>query len=303
MNTHTPVFNLRRRHLLLGAAGFLCLAKAGAQNAGQRTADVYSFGIHPIVTPKRLVYSYHLLTEYLNRHLETQNAHLRIETSHNLDRYRADLEAERFAFSVVNPYDIPLALRAGYRLFACFGDEKGYGGILLTRKDSGIEQVADLRGKTICYPSETVLASTLLNQYFLWQHGLDIVREVKHVYLDSLESVYLQVFQGKAAAGGSLLFGWNFFSKRAPEVADALEIKWQTPPLPGMGIMARSDIPEKLIVQFRETLLSMHQTPDGADVLEKIGLPRFSLATRETYAEVEHFIHEFREHIGNPGEI
>ncbi|GHT90382.1 phosphonate ABC transporter substrate-binding protein [Betaproteobacteria bacterium] len=303
MNTHIPVFNLRRRHLLLGAAGFLCLARARAQNVGQGAAKVYSLGIHPVVSPQRVVYSYQPLTEYLNHHPQTQNAQLRIETSRSLDLYRADLEAARFAFTIINPYDIPLALRAGYRLFARFGDEKGYGGILLTRKDSGIEQVADLRGKTICYSNATALAATMLNQYFLWQHGLDIVRDVKHVYLNSLESVYLQVMQGKAAAGGSLLFGWNFFSKRVPEAVDALEIKWQTPPLPGFGIMARGDIPEELIAQLRETLLSMHQTPDGQNVLETIGLPRFSPATHETYAEVEHFIREFREHIGNPGEI
>lgn len=268
---------------------------------GQKIADVHSFGIHPVVTPQRLFYSYQPLITYLNTQIETQNAQLQIETSADLDRYHSDINAGRFSFMTVNPYDIPLALNAGYRLLAYFGDEKGYGGILLTRKDSGIKQVADLRGKTICYPYATNLNATLLNQYFLWQQGLDVVHDVKHVYLNSYETVYLQVFQGKAAAGGSMIPGWNIFSKRLPDVANALKIKWRTNPLPGICILVRSDIPEKLVDKIRAMLLSMHQTPAGRSVLEKIGLPRFSPALHESYAEVERFLQDFQTNIGNPG--
>lgn len=297
MNTHLPRFNLRRRNLLLGAAGFLCFAKTGAQDLEQ---SVHSFGIHPMVSPRRMLYSYQPLVSYLNTHIAAQNQ-LYIKTSFDIDRYRAAVKANQFPFITADPYDIPLALRSGYALLASFGDEEGYGGILMTRRNSGIKQISDLRGKTICYPSATFLASTLMIQYFLWQQGLDVAHKVKHVYLGSHEPVYLQISQGKIAAGGSFLHGWNIFSKRLPAVANNLEIKWQTPPLPGIAILVRRDIPEELSNQIRETLLAMHQTADGRNVLEQIGLPCFSSATRETYTKVERFLEDYQTNLGNPG--
>ncbi|MEZ4694041.1 MAG: PhnD/SsuA/transferrin family substrate-binding protein [Aliarcobacter sp.] len=50
------------------------------------------------------------------------------------------------------------------KVFAKMGDDENFRGIFLVRKDSGIKNFEDLKGKKISYPAPTALAATILPQ-------------------------------------------------------------------------------------------------------------------------------------------
>jgi len=254
-------------------------------------SGVYLFGVHPLHNPQRLFEVYQPLVDYINARLS--GAMLKLEASRDYPTYDERLFAGQFEFALPNPYETLESTRKGYRVFAKVAGDDGFRGIILVRKDSGIERVTDLRGKAVSYPAPSAIAATMLPQWYLHSHGLDVLREIENRYVGSQESSIMNVYLGHTAAGATWPTPWREFSRERPELAEALEVKWTTDSLPNIGVVARSDMPPELTARVRSVLLGMDSTPEGRRVLEPTGLGGFAAATNATYEPVGRFVRDF----------
>ena len=83
------------------------------------------------------------------------------------------------------------------------GDDNKFAGIILVRRDSGINKLSDLKGKKVSYPARTALAATMMPQYYFQTHGLDVNRDIENLYVGSQESSIMNVYLGNVAAGAT----------------------------------------------------------------------------------------------------
>lgn len=268
------------------------------QQSNERIA--YRFGIHPLHNPTRLHEIFGPVMAYLNRHIPEAN--FRVEASRNYQAYDEKLFAGDFHFSLPNPYQTVTALEKGYRVFGKMGDDDNFRGIILVRKDRGIKQVSDLKGLPISYPAPTALAATMMPQYYLHTHGLNVLQDVETRYVGSQESSVMNVFYGHTAAGATWPPPWRALSKERPELAEQLEIKWQTEPLPNNGLVVRQDIPQELVDKVARLLFELHTHEEGRAILERMELSRFEAATNDTYDPVRDFLKTFEAEVRNPRE-
>lgn len=297
---NSPHDNGRRQWLMLAGASLILSAcgqpdsSAYAPQFGPApgsSKQVYFFGVHPLHNPKRLFEVYGPLLDYLSQHVP--GATFRLEASRDYADYNKKLEERHFHLALPNPYQTLKAIERGYRVFAKMGDDHNFRGILLVRKDSGIERVSDLRGKAVSYPAPTALAATMLPQYYLQTHGLDINRDIENRYVGSQESSILNVYQGKTAAGATWPPPWQALARERPELATALEVKWQTQSLPNNSLMARDDMPAEVINALTTALLSLQDHPEGQALLARLPLSRFEAANNDTYQPVRDFMRQF----------
>ena len=252
---------------------------------------VYLFGVHPLHNPTRLFQVYQPLVDYLNRHLE--GVTIKLEASRNYPAYDEKLFAGYYHFALPNPYQTVTAAQLGYHIFGKMGDDENFRGIILIRRDSGIEKVSDLKGSAISYPAPTALAATMMPQWYLYTHGLDVMNEADNRYVGSQESSMMNVYLNHTAAGATWPPPWKAFSRERPEVAAALEVKWQTEPLPNNGLVARQDVPEELVKRFGELLFDLHNHEEGRQLLAPMELSQFEGATGDTYQPVREFLATF----------
>ena len=121
---------------------------------------VYVVGIHPLHNPKRLFEVYSPII----KHIEAQipGTTFKLEASRNYDEFDKKLYSGHFDFAMPNPYQTVRSLKHGYRVFGKMGDDDDFRGIILVRKDSGIQKVTDLKGKKVAYPAATALAATMM---------------------------------------------------------------------------------------------------------------------------------------------
>jgi phosphonate transport system substrate-binding protein len=194
-----------------------------------------------------------------------------------------------------NPYQTVRSLKYGYRVFGKMGNDEMFRGIILVRKDGGIRKVSDLKGKKVSYPAPTALAATMMPQYYLHTHGLDVNRDVENMYVGSQESSIMNVLRGHVAAGATWPVPWKTFQKDNPEMAAQLEVKWQTGTLPNNGWVAREDVPSALAEDVGKALVALDKTQEGRGMLEKLGITRFERATNETYKPVQRYLKTFSE--------
>lgn len=256
-----------------------------------RKNNEFVLGVHPLHNPKRLHEIFSPITSYLTEQIP--GAVFRVEASRNYAAYDEKLYAGHFHFGLPNPYQTVNSLKHGYRVFGKMGDDENFRGIILTRKDSGIEKVTDLKGKSISFPAPTALAATMMPQYFLQTHGLEVMKDTNIRYVGSQESSIMNVYLGDVAAGSTWPPPWRALAKERPELAEALEVKWSTAPLPNNGLVVRHDVPEEIEKQVASLLFSLHTHEQGRKWLRRMELSRFEKATNQTYAPVLKFLKDF----------
>jgi phosphonate transport system substrate-binding protein len=260
---------------------------------GENEPREYIVGIHPLHNPKRLVEVYGPVVDYLNT--AVPQAHFRLEASRNYEEFEKKLYGGHFDIAMPNPYQTVRSLKFGYRIFGKMGNDEMFRGIILVRKDSGIRTVADLKGKKVSYPALTALAATMMPQYYLQTHGLDVNRDIENLYVGSQESSIMNVLLGHVAAGATWPVPWKVFQQENPEMAAQLEVKWQTDTLPNNGWVARSDVAPALSEAVGKALVGLSSTPEGKAIIERLGITRFEHATNETYRPVQHYLKVFSE--------
>lgn len=293
----------RRTLLKCGLAALLaCLAACGpgqepvyqprfADQPAQPKEPVYILGVHPLHNPKHLFKIFQPLVDHLNRHLH--GARIKLEASRNYQAYDRKLLSGHFHLALPNPYQTLLALDHGYRVFGKMGDDFNFRGIILVRRDSGIASVADLKGKAVSYPAPTALAATMMPQWYLHTHGLDVMRDLDNRYVGSQESSILNVYRGDTAAGATWPPPWRAFSAAHPEVAAALKVIWQTESMLNNGLVARRDVPPGLVDEVGRLLFQLHTHAEGRAILAAMELSRFEPAGDQTYQPVRDFVRRF----------
>lgn len=282
---------------ILFALSLACCTRSETQDGptyAGRAPDAtreYVFAIHPLHNPARLFDVYGPLIDYLNRNIK--GATFRLEASRNYDEFEKKLYSRQFDFALPNPYQTLNSLRHGYHVIAKMGDDEKFTGVILIRRDSGIEKLSDLKGKKVSYPARTALAATMMPQYYFQTHGLDVRRDIENLYVGSQESSIMNVYLGNVAAGVTWPLPWEAFQKEHPDKARELVLKWETEPLINNGVVARDDVPAELVGRVAELLETLHRSEEGRAMLARMPLSRFEPADDRRYRVVENFMRKF----------
>jgi len=259
------------------------------------TTKEYVFAIHPLHNPMRLFEIYQPLIDRLNR--EIPDAKFRLEASRNYEEFDKKLYARQFDFALPNPLQTLNSLKHGYHVIAKMGDDNKFTGIILVRRDSGIHKVGDLKGKIVAYPARTALAATLMPQYYLHTHGLDVNRDIQNWYVGSQESSIMNVYLGNVSAAATWPLPWQAFQSEHPAMASELSVQWETEPLINNGIVSRDDLPAELVAKVVKLMITLHTTEEGRAILARMPLSRFELADDSRYRVVEKFMAKFSKNV------
>lgn len=290
------------KNLMLGLLS-LVLAACGQDSGTASTGPVYSasapeiahkeyvFAVHPLHNPTRLFELYGPLIDYLSRNIPGST--FRLEASRNYEEFDNKLYGRKPDFALPNPFQTLNAQKHGYRVIAKMGDDHLFTGVILIRRDSGIRQVADLKGKKVAYPAPTALAATMMPQYYLHTHGLDINRDIENLYVGSQESSIMNVYLGNVAAAATWPIPWLRFQQEQPDKARELEVKWETGPLINNSVVVRDDVPDEIARQVAQLLDTLHTTPEGRAMLDRMPLSRFERADDAQYRVIEDFLKRF----------
>ena len=260
------------------------------------SAQEYIFGVHPQRNPKKLHEVFGPLVNYLNTHV--QGTHFVFEASRNFAAFDQKLAQRQFDFTLPNPYGTVKGIESGYRVFGKMGNKNDLRGLIVVRRDSSITTVADLKGKSLSFPAPTAFAATLLPKYFLHSHGLNVNKDIKPLYVGSMESSLMNVYQGNVAAGTAYPPAWRDFIKNQPQAASELKLMWETEPMPDNSLMARDDIPKELVERVAQALFSMHNNEEGRAILARMDLSMFKPAANDHYQSVRTFIKKYEASIG-----
>ncbi len=128
-------------------------------------------------------------------------------------------------------------------------------GVIITRDDSSIKDIRDLRGKKVLITSPKSAGGYLSQKIYLKQRGIDIERDMILVDAKRQENVITGVYRGEADAGfirESALVVWK-------DAVNMQRIKVLTPTaeLPNWPFTASRDVPPQLAMRVKNLLVEL----------------------------------------------
>lgn len=264
--------------------------------------NVYIFGPHPYSNPQDVFEDYEPIMRYLERKLPGN--HFQIETSKDYADYETKLAAQRFHFSLPNPYQTLFSLKHHYRVIAKMTPDEDFRGLLVARTDKHIHSLHDLADKTLCFPSPTAVAATMLPLLYLREkQGVEIMHNININYVGSQFSSMLNAYSGDAIACGTSVRFWRTWSRENPDKAAQMQVILKTSSLPHNAIIARTDISPKLAQQVASVLAGLDKDREIDQKQFKIDQQHFEPANDASYKPMQDFLRRYDQKIGLPSSM
>lgn len=247
-------------YVLLGA--ILASLPINATAASSETkATVYSFGVVPQFEQRKLYAIWNPIITELSRRTDLT---FKLVTTLTIENFEKEFAQGSFDFVYMNPYHV---LKAKNYL-PLVADNVPLRGILVVRRDSPVQQLKELEGKEVAFPSPNALGASLLMRADLGRlHHV----KVKPLYVKTHSSVYLHVVKGLTAAGGGVE---KSLEEQIPAIRNALRVIYTTRSLTSHPVAAHKRVQVADREKVRKALLAMDATPEGRALLAKIPTKR-----------------------------
>jgi phosphonate transport system substrate-binding protein len=170
---------------------------------GMSSAEI-KFGLLPRLSPQEMMTMFGPLAEYLTK--ETGEK-VSLVIPKDFEAYKAAVKAGQVDLGLSNPIVyVQLKKNTALELLALSAEPKAgakFRGIIIARKDSGIEKVQDLKGKKLVFVDKDSAAGYIFQMLTLSKAGLNVEKDFTNLpFAKKHDNVVMAVFNKTADAGG-----------------------------------------------------------------------------------------------------
>lgn len=173
-----------------------------------------------------------------------------------------------------------------------------YQGYLLVSKDSQINDISDLKGKTVAFTDPLSYSGyTFLVQMLRQINQTPETFFGRYIYTYNHDKSFRAVVNKVVDAAPVTSIVYDRAKQKQPEMAEAVKII-AVSPYAGIGpIVAGKSVSKGQREILRQALLTMHEKPDMMPALEGLSIDRFVLPQPELYEPIRQMIRENREQL------
>ena len=223
----------------------------------------------------------------LSRHLELKlGMPVSLEMSPDFDTFHSNLKQRRYDLVHLNPFDY---IRAHENLaYDALVQNEEFGeatimGAIYVRKDSGIRQLIELKGKKILFGGgPRAMLSYIVPTYLLQQVGLT-KQDYEEAYAINPPNAVLATYLRRADAGGA-----GEVVRRLPVVASKIDVNQLemiavSQPLPHLPWAVKQEMPAELKQRLQTLLVDLKHSEKGRKILKQARLSAFNPVTNKDY--------------------
>ena len=231
-------------------------------------AESFSVGIVPQHSPKKLAEAWQPLLSYI----ESETGHtLHFETAKDIPTFEKALSEGKYDIAYINPYHfVVFQNNPGYRALVRQKDQT-IQGIIVVPRDSPFSELSDLEGAKIAFPAPAAFAASIIPRATMHKDGISFTP----VYVQSHDSVYLNVTRGFFKAGGGI---YRSLQATESNVKEKLKVLWSSPAYTPHAIAIHPRLSEKVREQLLNVLTTMTPGGKGSDALNSLKMKGFSEA-------------------------
>jgi phosphonate transport system substrate-binding protein len=152
-----------------------------------------------------------------------------------------------------------------------------YRALIFVKKDSGVNKLEDLKGRTIAFEEPLATSTYFLPKLVMVQRGLKLEQkkdhgdpvgrdEIGYIFVGDEPNAMFWVLRDKVTAG--VMNNQNYLQE-VRGYAESLKVIYETFPIPRQVISHRPDLNSNLVARIKEMLLKMDQSEEGRKVLQE----------------------------------
>jgi phosphate/phosphite/phosphonate ABC transporter binding protein len=204
----------------------------------------------------------------------------------NYDNYFTRLEANQVHIGIQDPlgYITLVKTRKAYPLLKMVNPDgsMSYRGIIITRKDSGVNQIVDLKGKKVAASSDRAVGGFIAQVVMCMKKGINVETDCRVFLVGTEDNVINAVYSGEADAG--------FVREDALSVANEkidlskLKIIGYTEYFPNWCVSAFKNTDREVANKITTVLLSLDRgKEEDREILDAIDISGFVPASDSDY--------------------
>jgi phosphonate transport system substrate-binding protein len=143
-----------------------------------------------------------------------------------------------------------------------------YNGQIFVRADSGLETLADLKGKTFCRGDVYSTSGWIIPSIELKAAGVDPDTEITTLDTGSHDASVAGVYNGDCDAGASYVDARSRIEGDYPDVMEVIKVIFVTSDIPNDGVQYTTSFPRELRDQINAAILKIAETEEGVEALE-----------------------------------
>lgn len=249
-----------------------------------QAADVsrLTLGIFPYYSSEKLAALHSPLKKYIDSHIDQS---LMMRSAPNFKTFAKRTNEAQYDLVITAPHLARIAERnAGYRCLAITGNVSY--AVFAATDDQGIQQVEDLRGKTLALPPKRAIIHQLALET-LREAGLKPNEDVHLIVLNSHNGAMLAALEGQVDAAA---FGLPTWKGASTEHKQQLTNFARSKEIPGFAFLTHNRIDEQVNQEIKAALFQFPETEAGQQYLKTTGLEGFIAADKMTLQGLDSYI-------------
>jgi phosphonate transport system substrate-binding protein len=161
--------------------------------------------------------------------------------------------------------------------------------VFITKPDSGIKTLNDLKGKQVSFGSQSSTSGHLMPRSYLLQATIDPDKDFKRVaYSGAHDATIASVVSGKVDAAALDITVWNKFVKEGKVTDKEAVVFYTTPGYFNYNWSVHADMPAAQRERVTKALLDIDpKTPEGKEILDLNRATRYIATKEENYKGIE----------------
>jgi phosphonate transport system substrate-binding protein len=169
-----------------------------------------------------------------------------------------------------------------------------YYAVIITRADSGIQRLEDLRGKTFAFGDALSTTGNIFPRKMFKERGIDPVRDFKQIlYSGGHDATVLAVLNGKVDAGATYAnspdsddTAWMRYLKNPEDVKKIRAVAFSEP-IPADNLVINGNLDDAVAKKVEEIFLQLSRDPKGKQMMRDLyQIDGFVPATDRDYDSV-----------------
>ncbi|WP_188831433.1 phosphate/phosphite/phosphonate ABC transporter substrate-binding protein [Paenibacillus aceti] len=145
-----------------------------------------------------------------------------------------------------------------------------YKSMIIVKKDSSIQSLADLKGKKIAYQNVTSSAGFVWPAGKLMEAGLDPLKDVEAITVKGHDQGVLAVLNGDVDAAAIFQDARNTVKKDYPSVFEDTRVLTYTENIPNDTISVRSDMSPEWVEKLQNAFIEIGKDEEGHKIISEI---------------------------------
>jgi phosphonate transport system substrate-binding protein len=276
---------------LVGVALWFCFTACGDSGKGAR---VLRIGFVPAEDAQQVMQNAQPIVEILRRRLDME---IQPFVATDYTGVVEALRVKKLDVAFLAPASYVLAKNEANIKVILKSERSGipfYYAAIITRADSGIKTLDDLRGRSFAFGDSLSTTGNVFPRKMLKERGIDPVRDFKQVlYSGGHDATVLAVFNGKVDAGATYAnfpdstdTAWMRYLKK-PEAVEKIRAIAFSEPIPADNLVVSASLDEAVVKKIEAIFVELSRDPEGKKMLRELyQIDGFVPATDKDYDSV-----------------